>query len=99
LNELVPGGEIADTALLGSFYAYGPAFTGGVHVAAADINADGVVDVLLSPGPGTSQALKVVDGTQLNNLQANSEIADAALLDNFFAFGSSFTNGVFVGGV
>jgi hypothetical protein len=97
LNDLIPGAEIAPAALLGSFYAFDPAFTGGVRVAAADINADGAIDALLGSGAGTPETFKVVDGTQFGNLQSNGEIADNALLDKFFAFGTNFNDGIFLG--
>jgi hypothetical protein len=97
LNDLLPGGEIASSSLLGSFYAYAPAFVGGVRVAATDINGDGVADVFLLPGPGTSQTLKIVDGSQLNNVQPDGQIDDSALLDSFYTFGSSYTDGIYVG--
>ena len=41
-----------DGAPLYSFLAYDPAFRGGVSVAVADFNADGVPDVVTGPGPG-----------------------------------------------
>src|SRR5205823_4912558 len=38
----------------GTFLPYGSGFTGGVHVAVADINADGAGDIITGPGPGPS---------------------------------------------
>jgi hypothetical protein len=90
--------EPTGASVLGDFFAYDPAFRGGVSVANADVNADGVVDIITGPGPGIGPQIKVVNGTMLSNLQPNSEIADSALLDNFFAFSMTLTNGVFVGG-
>jgi hypothetical protein len=39
-----------------SFAPYGNNFTGGVRVAAADLNADGVADVITGPGHGGARA-------------------------------------------
>jgi hypothetical protein len=66
-------------------------------VGAADLNGDGVADIITGAGPGGGPHVKVVDGTQLANLQPNGEIADAALLDSFFAFDATFSGGVLVG--
>jgi CSLREA domain-containing protein len=90
--------EPTGASLLGDFFAYDPAFGGGVSVANVDVNADGVADIITGPGPSGGPQIKVVDGTMLSSLQGNHEIADSALLDNFFAFSSTSTLGVFVGG-
>jgi hypothetical protein len=97
LNLLDSNGEPTGAALLGNFFAYDPAFGGGVSVGAADLNGGGVADIVSGPGPGGGANVKVVDGTQLDNLQPNGEIAGAALLDSFFAFDATFAGGVFVG--
>ena len=51
-------------------------------MAAADLNGDGIVDVFAAPGldTGNPQSVICVDGTKLNDLQSNSQIADAALI-------------------
>jgi hypothetical protein len=96
LNQLQVNGEIADSALVGQFYAYSPLFSGGVSVAAADLNGDGTVDIVTGAGPGGTPHVKVIDGTKLNQLQNNAEIADSALIGQFYA-GTQFDNdGVFV---
>src|SRR5262249_12238023 len=41
LNQLDSDAEISNSALIGQFYAYDPGFSGGVSVAAADLNGDG----------------------------------------------------------
>jgi hypothetical protein len=97
LNLLDSNGEPTGAALLGSFFAYDPAFGGGVSVGAADLNGDGVADIITGAGPGGGPHVKAVNGTQLTNLQPNGEIANAALLDSFFAFSATFSGGVFVG--
>lgn len=67
------------------FLAY-PGFTGGVRVAAGDVNGDGLDDIITGAGPGGGGHIKVFDGDS------------GATLQNFFAYGPSFTGGVFVGG-
>jgi hypothetical protein len=98
LNLLDSNSEPTGAALLGDFFAYDPAFGGGVRVANDDVNGDGVADIITGAGPGGGPHVKVVDGTMLSDLQGNQEIADSALLDNFFAFSPTFSQGVFVGG-
>lgn len=69
---------------LGSFFAYNPAFTGGVHVAAADVDGDTVPDVITAAGPGGGPHVKVFSG------------ATGAVVGDFFALDPSFRGGITV---
>jgi len=71
-------------AVLRDFYAFGPSFTGGVRVAAADVNGDGAADVIAAAGPGGGPAVRVFDGTTGNQIAS------------FYAFEPGFTGGVYV---
>jgi hypothetical protein len=68
-----------------SFFAFDPGFTGGVHVATADVNGDTIDDIVAGAGPGGAPHVRVFDG------RTGSELA------SFFAYDPSFRNGVFVG--
>jgi hypothetical protein len=70
---------------LSSFFAYNASFSGGVFVAAGDVNGDGFTDILTGADAGGGPHVKVFSGL------------NGALLDSFFAFGSNFTGGVRVG--
>lgn len=96
LTQVQPDGMIADSALLASFFAFDIAFRGGVRVGSDDITSDGVAEVIVSAGPGGGPHVKVIDGTKLNQLLANGQIADSALLNSFFTTVSSFAGGVAV---
>jgi hypothetical protein len=69
---------------LTSFYATLPTFTGGVTVAAGDINGDGFADIITGVGPGGRPQVTVFDG---RTFQA---------LDSFYAMTPFFSGGVFV---
>jgi len=66
------------------FDAYYPAFTGGVRVAAGDVNGDGMPDIVTAPGPGSAPIVRVFDG------------ASHALIREFMGAEPSFTGGLFV---
>ena len=83
-------------ATLAEFFAFAPSFTGGVFVAVGDVNGDGVPDIIVGAGAGGGPEVKVIDGTKLNQVNAQGEIENTALLADFFAYAPTFTGGVSV---
>jgi autotransporter-associated beta strand protein len=69
---------------LQSFFAYSPTFAGGVFVATGDVNGDGFADIVTGAGAGGGPHVEVFSGP------------NHALLQSFFAYGSTFGGGVFV---
>jgi hypothetical protein len=77
----------ATGALLQSFFAYDPRFTGGVRVGyVGDLNGDGKGEIITGAGAGGGPQVNILDGTTLT------------MLDSFFAYDPHFAGGVFVGG-
>jgi len=74
----------ATGAEIRSFFAYSPAFTGGVTVAAGDVNHDGRADIITGAGPGGGPHVRVFSG------------ANGSQIWSFMAFLPSFTGGVYV---
>ena len=72
-------------AMLSSFYALAPGFTGGVRVGVADPGT-GVDKILTAAGPG--------GGPQV----ASFDPSTWTLTDSFYAYNSSFTGGIYLGG-
>jgi hypothetical protein len=67
-----------------------PAFQGGVRATTADVNNDGVQDIIIGPGPGIPTDVRVYSG-------ANFPVSpDTSLFANGYAFEPSFLGGVFV---
>ena len=71
-------------------YGTGPGFTGGVRAVTADVNRDGVDDIIVGPGPGMAAEIKVYSGANFPVSPESSVIASG------LAFESSFTGGVFL---
>lgn len=61
--------------VLGNLEAFGQFYRGGVHVAAGDVNGDGLADVIVAPSAGASGEVRIFDG------------ADGSELSRFGAFG------------
>ncbi len=73
----------ADAKVRGQFMAYAPTFRGGVDVASADLDGDGIAEIITGAGPGGAPHVRVFDigGTEQ---------------DEFFAYATTFRNGVYV---
>jgi hypothetical protein len=82
LNNLLPDGTLANTAVLYNFMAFDPGFTGGVSVAGGDVNGDGHADIVAAPGAGGGPNIRVYDG------------ASGALIRNFLAFDATYLGGI-----
>lgn len=73
-----------DGAGLGGFFAFAPSFSGGVNVAAGDVNGDGRAEIAVGAGPGGGPHVKVFN--------SNGE----SLLASFFSYAPAFNGGVYV---
>ena len=69
---------------LHSYFAFDPSFRGGVRVASADLNTDGVADQVVATGPGQVVTVRVLDGKTGNELFTTQP------------FENNFTGGAFV---
>ncbi len=69
-----------------SFFAYDPAFTGGISVAAGDVTGDGVADIITAPRAGGGPHIRVFS-------VAGGVVTEVA---SFFAYDPALTGGVFV---
>ena len=70
---------------LASFLAYGPAFSGGVRVAAGDVTGDGVAEIVTGSGPGGGPHVRVF-----------SLSGGATEIAGFYAYDPAFGGGVSV---
>jgi hypothetical protein len=67
----------------GGFFAYADGFRGGVRVAACDLTADGLDEIVTAPGPGGGPDIRVFDGR-------------GRLLRSFLAYDAGWAGGVYV---
>jgi hypothetical protein len=51
----------SDLRVLSSYFAFDPTYTGGVYVAAGDVNGDGTADVITGPGSNAVPEINVRD--------------------------------------
>lgn len=77
-----------DNSILSTFFAFEESFTGGVQTAVADVNNDGISDLIVGAGPGGGPRVIVFNGA--TNFTTT-------LLD-FFAFATDFRGGVDIAG-
>ncbi len=74
----------ATSAVLETFSPFAATATGGISVAAGDLNRDGKADVIVGTGPGTTTVVRVFKN------------ATRARLWSYVAFGPAFSEGVAV---
>lgn len=96
LGPVQADGQIPEASLRASFFAFAPTFLGGVRVGADDLDFDGLAELTLSAGPGGGPHVKVVNGTSLNQVQPDGQIAESALQGSFFTGDPNFSGGVFI---
>lgn len=70
-----------------SFFAFAPSFTGGVRVEDAQVDGDGLDELVTAAGPGGGPHVKIFDSP-----------SPFTLMSSFFAYPSGFTGGVYLGG-
>jgi hypothetical protein len=80
-----PAVSVYDSATgkeIDQFLPFAANFTGGVRVTVADVNGDGIPDIIVAAGPGGGPEVEVFSG------------ANGSELASFFAFDPNFRNGI-----
>jgi hypothetical protein len=72
--------------MIRELFAYGPGFTGGVYVAAGDVDGDGQIDIITGAGEGNDPIVRAFDGGNVSVVKLD-----------FLAYAVSFRGGVRVG--
>jgi lysophospholipase L1-like esterase len=87
IKLLTSGGTVIGTIDLASFFAYSPAFPGGVFVAGGDLSGDGRAELITGAGPGGGPHVRIFD----------TGSAGPPELAGFVAYHPGFRGGAFVG--
>ncbi|QGJ71362.1 Hypothetical protein PBC10988_30670 [Planctomycetales bacterium 10988] len=85
-----------DGSLLEDFYAYDPAFTGGVRIASGDLDGDGNAEIITGPGSGGGphvKAFSIVYNSMTVEYEHEDFTGDAT---DFYAYDPSFLGGIYV---
>src|SRR5206468_1370879 len=82
----------ANGSLLASFFAYDASFTGGVRVATADFDRDGIAEIITASGMGSAQDVRVFNGAGNPFIS----VSLPSFVNSFSAYGPGFAGGVFV---
>src|SRR5713101_6042282 len=92
-------------SVVDQFMAYGAGFTGGVRVAAGDVNGDGVAEVITGAGVGGGPHVEVFSESQSSNNYYYNYYQPAIFFPatmqhtrilSTMAFDATYTGGVFV---
>jgi len=67
-----------------SYFAYNPAFTGGVRVSVGQVDADSALEIITAAGPGGGPHVQVYD-SQSRSYE-----------ESYFAYDPSFRNGIYI---
>ena len=91
------GVSFADADVIADFFAFESSQRGGTFVTAGNFIGQSFADLAVGAGPGGGPRVRVLDGQQIaaQGLQYTSNAAGDTVA-NFFAFESSFRNGVVV---
>jgi len=90
-------GSPQTAAIVSNFFAFSLDYSGGVNVAQGDVNSDGIDDIIVGARTGLAQ-VRVINGAnaRIEGISGELESDNPALIDDFFAFDTGYTGGVFV---
>jgi hypothetical protein len=89
-SDLNRNNRVSDE-LTDQFFAYSPAFTGGVNLALGDLDNDGRDELVTAPNRGGGPHVKVFD-----DLNGNRNVSEHGVRSQFFAYNPKFNGGVFI---
>lgn len=85
--------SINGSTVMTTFFAYAPEFTGGITVSAADRTGEGIDEIVTGAGFGGGPNVTVFQLQQTPQGAFNQVV-----IQNFFAFDTLFTGGIYVAG-